>query len=105
MAVGVLGLALTALLSGLSAGSIAVSRTEERVTAENLARSELEYVKSLPYEAPGGPYPTIAPSSDNYSVDVVSEPLNGAAGIEKVTVTIDRNDRELLAVEDYKVDR
>ncbi len=46
IAVGILGLALTVLLAAVSTGSLAVSRTEERVAAENLARSQLEYTKS-----------------------------------------------------------
>ncbi len=61
IAVAILGLALTALLSAVSTGSMAVSRTEERVTAENLARSQLEYTKSQAYLPLPTPYATVTP--------------------------------------------
>lgn len=107
IAVGILGLALTALLSAVSTGSMAVSRTEERVTAENLARSQLEYTKSQPYQPlPGASYPTVTPSPDDYAVAVTADVAPGGdSSIEKITVTVTRNDKELLVVEDYKVDR
>jgi type II secretory pathway pseudopilin PulG len=106
VAVAILGLALTALLSAMSTGSMATSRTEERVTAENLARSQLEYVKSQPYRPLGTPYPTVTPYPDDYSVAVTSDIVpDSDPHIEKITVTISRAGKELLTVDDYKVDR
>jgi len=106
MAVAILGLALTALLSAVSTGTMAVSRTEERVTAENLARSQLEYTKSQAYLPLPTPYATVTPYPDDYSVAVTADLVPGAdAGIEKITVTVSRAGKELLVVEDYKVDR
>jgi len=106
IAVGILGLALTALLSGVSTGSMAVSRTDERVAAENLARSQLEYTKSQPYQALPATYLTVTPSPDDYAVAVAAEPVPGGdSSIEKITVTVSRGSKELLVVEDYKVDR
>jgi Tfp pilus assembly protein PilV len=106
IAVAILGLALTALLSGVSTGSMATSRTEERVTAENLARSQLEYTKSQAYLPLATPYATVAPYPDDYGVAVTADVVPGAvAGIVKITVTVSRAGKELLVVEDYKVDR
>jgi Tfp pilus assembly protein PilV len=106
IAVGILGLALTALLSALSTGSMAVSRTEERVTAENLARSQLEYTKSQPYQPLPASYATVTPSPADYAVAVTADVApNGDSSIEKITVTVTRNGKELLVTEDYKVDR
>jgi type II secretory pathway pseudopilin PulG len=106
IAVGILGLALTVLLAAVSTGSLAVSRTEERVTAENLARSQLEYTKSQGYLTPPASYLTVTPSPGGYgvAVDAASIPNTNSA-IEKITVTVSRDGRELLVVEDYKVDR
>jgi Tfp pilus assembly protein PilV len=106
ISVAILGLALTALLSAVSTGSMAVSRTDERVTAENLARSQLEYTKSQPYQALPASYATVTPSPDDYGVTVTAEPVPGGDdSIEKITVTVTRNGKDLLVVEDYKVER
>ncbi|MCJ7492298.1 MAG: hypothetical protein MUP15_09160 [Dehalococcoidia bacterium] len=106
IAVGILGLALTALLSAVSTGSMAVSRTEERVTAENLARSQLEYTKSQPYQPLPASYATVTPSPDVYAVAVTADVAPGGdSSIEKIVVTVTRNGKELLVAEDYKVDR
>jgi len=106
IAVGILGLALTALLSALSTGSMAVSRTEERVAAENLTRSQLEYTKSQPYQPPPASYATVTPYPDDYAVAVTADVVPGGdSSIEKITVTVTRNGKELLVAEDYKVDR
>jgi type II secretory pathway pseudopilin PulG len=108
IAVGILGLALTALLSAVSTGSMAVSRTEERVTAENLARSQLEYTKSQPYQPLplSTPYATVTPPPGDYAVAVTADVVPGGdSSIEKITATVTRNGKELLVAEDYKVDR
>jgi len=106
IAVGILGLALTALLSALSTGSMAVSRTEERVAAENLTRSQLEYTKSQLYQPLPASYETVTPYPDDYAVAVTADVVPGGdSSIEKITVTVTRNGEELLVTEDYKVDR
>lgn len=106
IAVAILGLALTALLSAVSTGSMAVSRTEERVTAENLARSQLEYTKSQAYLPLPASYATVTPYPDDYAVAVTADLVPGGDGdIEKITVTVSRAGNELLVVEDYKVYR
>ena len=106
IAVGILGLALTVLLAAVSTGSLAVSRTEERVAAENLARSQLEYTKSQGYLTPPASYLTVTPSPGGYGVVVEAASIPDTnSGIEKITVTVSRDGSELLVVEDYKVDR
>jgi len=106
IAVGILGLALTVLLAAVSTGSLAVSRTEERVAAENLARSQLEYTKSQGYLAPPASYATVTPSPGGYGVVVEAASIPDTnSGIEKITVTVSRDGKTLLVVEDYKVDR
>jgi type II secretory pathway pseudopilin PulG len=106
IAVAILSLTLTVLLSALSAGSLAVGTTEERVTAENLARSQLEYTKSQPYLPLPASYPTVTPSAGGYGVTVEATSIPDTdSSIEKITVTITRDGDTLLVVEDYKVDR
>ena len=106
IAVGILGLALTVLLAAVATGSLAVSRTEERVAAENLARSQIEYTKSQGFLAPPASYATVTPSPGGYGVAVEAASIPDTnSSIEKITVTVSRDGRELLVVEDYKVDR
>jgi type II secretory pathway pseudopilin PulG len=106
IAVGILGLALTVLLAAVSTGSLAVSRTEERVAAENLARSQLEYTKSQGYLPPPASYLTVTPSPGGYGVVVEAASIPDTnSGIEKITVTVSRDGKTLLVVEDYKVNR
>jgi type II secretory pathway pseudopilin PulG len=106
IAVGILGLALVALLSGVSAGSMAVSRNDERVTAENLARSQLEYVKSQAYQPPSSAsYATVTPPVGDYSVSTAVDSLDADLDIEKITVTVTHDTKTVFVVEDYKVNR
>ncbi|MCH8919194.1 MAG: hypothetical protein IIA23_00600 [Chloroflexi bacterium] len=105
VAVAILGVTLVALLTAISTGSLGVATTEERVTAENLARSQLEYTKSQAFLPAPASYATVTPPTGyTVSADAVSIP-EGASAIQKITVTITRNGETLLTVEDYKVDR
>jgi type II secretory pathway pseudopilin PulG len=106
IAVAILAITLTVLLSAVSVGSLAVSRTEERVTAENLARSQLEYTKSEAYLTPPASYATITPSPPGYGIAVEAASIPDTDdGIEKITVTVTRDGETLAVVENYKVDR
>jgi len=105
IAVAILGVTLVALLAAISAGSRGVAITEERVTAENLARSQLEYAKSEPYLTAPASYATVTPPADyTVSAEATSIP-GGDSSIQKITVTVMRDGVTLLTVEDYKVYR
>ena len=105
VAVAILGVTLVTFLTAISTGSIGVATTEERVTAENLARSQLEYAKSQAYLAAPASYVTVTPPTGYaVSADATSLPEGGSA-IQKITVTVTRNGEMVLTVEDYKVDR
>ena len=107
IAVAILSVTLVTLLAAISTGSKGVAITEERITAENLARSELEYVKSEPYRAAPTPYPTVTPPA-GYTVSAEATSISEAgldSSIQKITVTVTRGGVTLLTVEDYKVNR
>jgi type II secretory pathway pseudopilin PulG len=105
IAVAILGLTLTVLLAALSTGSMAVSRADERAVAENLARSQLEYTKSQAYVLLPAVYATVTPPA-GYAVAVDATAVPGAdTAIEKITVSVSRDGRSLLSVEDFKVNR
>jgi len=105
VAVAILGVTLVTLLAAISTSSRGVAITEERITAENLARSQLEYAKSEPYLTAPASYATVTPPAGyTVSAEATSIP-EGDSSIQKITVTVTRSSVTLLTVEGYKVDR
>ena len=105
IAVAVLGSAVVAFVTGLSAGTLAVNVQDEQVTAQGLAQTQLEYTRSLPYDPEASAYPPIA-APDGYSLAVQVEPVAGAdANLQKIAVTVTRDGESLLTVEGYKQNR
>ena len=105
VATAILALTLVAFLSALSTGSLGVGTSEERVVAENLARSQLEYTKSQAYLAPPASYATVTPPAGfSVSADATSI-AEGDSAVQRVTVTVSRGSDTLLVIEDFKVDR
>ena len=105
IAVAILGVTLVTLLAAISTGSVGVATMEERVTAENLARSQLEYTKSQAYQAAPASYATVTPPA-GYAVSAEATSIpEGDSSMQKITVTVTRDGVTLMTVEDYKVDR
>ncbi len=105
VAVAILGVTLVVFLAAMSTGSVGVATTEEQVTAENLARSQLEYTKSDTYLAAPASYPTVTPPA-GYAVSADATSIGeGDGAVQKITVTVTRNGETLLTVEGFKVDR
>jgi len=121
VALAIVAIVLTIFLSALSTGTFGVSLVRERVTAGNLARSQLECIKDHPYITGAIPisYTSMctvtAPSAyDTRVVDISYwySPINeftsvGAddSGMQWITVTVSHNDEPVFTIEDYKVDR
>jgi len=110
MALAILGLIAVAFASGLATAAKATTIADEQATAESLARSQMEYVKTLDYvydvtEYPQAPIPT-GEDYSGYSVMIDAEPLHDSDdGIQKITVTIKHYDKQVITLEGYKVDR
>ena len=127
IALAILGIVAAAFLSGLATASRALIIADERTTAESLARTEMEYVKSCKYtdrptswsyELPSGSPPswdtdhTLPAGYDGYSLAVDGSIFdadgdgNDDTDIQKITVTVDhQNIEEVLTLEGYKVNR
>lgn len=116
IALALLGIIAATFLSGLTTAAKATFIADERATAESLARSQMEYVKSQGYIDYADPEHEeygliITPAS--YSVEITAVPIDPDTGqpseqdqgIQKITVTVKRNDKPVLTVENYKVDR
>lgn len=105
VAVAVLGVTVSVLLAALSTGAIGVSTTQEQVTAQNLARSQLEYTKDQAYQPVPATYATVTPPA-GYAVTVAAAAIPGAdTSIQEITVTVTRDSTTLATIQDYKVDR
>jgi len=124
VAIAILGLIAVIFAGGISTGAKGVFISDERATAESLARSQMESIKNQSYiyysDDPHDTYDIIS-TPDGYSIDLDVVPFdpdtatpyseNGGVfdaddGIQKITVTVDHNDKEaVFTLEDYKVDR
>jgi len=110
VALAILGLIVVAFTGGLGTAAKATIIADERATAESLARSQMEYVRSLDYIYDATQYsPAPIPSGEDYSgysVMIDAEPLHDTDdGIQKITVTIKHYDKPVITLEGYKVDR
>jgi hypothetical protein len=95
---------LTMILT-MSGGALAVQVNDEEVTAQALARSQMEYIKECSYNPFAVTYPAVD-APDDYSIDVTVAAVPGAnANIQKVTAVIERAGKTLITIEDYKVNR
>lgn len=105
VAVAILGTAVVAFVTALSAGSIAVGEYDGEAVAQRLAQSQMEYTKSSTYDPGAITYPLLnAPAGYAVSVAVSAVP-NAGSDIQKITVTVARDGEEMIQVEDYKMDR
>jgi hypothetical protein len=105
VAIGITGIAVVGLLAAVSTGSLGVSTTDERASAENLARSQLEFTKSEPFDPVPATYATIAPPS-GYAIGVTAQAIPGGdIAVQLITVTVSRGAETLTVLEGYKVDR
>jgi prepilin-type N-terminal cleavage/methylation domain-containing protein len=135
MAIAVLGIVAVAYLGALATGSKAIMIADERATAESLARTQIEYVRSQGYSSADWNYtvtstqlsstdePTadwwdddppslLSDDYDNYTVIVNTVPLIGAIdnGIQVITVTIQHTvsgepPKQICTLEGYRAQR
>lgn len=133
IALAILGIVAVAFLSGLSTSFKAVFISDERSTAQALATSEMEYVKSQDYPSSDWDYtlthdtittpsgwpsewvwvwdeanPPLSEDYAGYCVHVQAEEI--ATDLRKITVTVYHSeqvseDEKVLELEDYKVNR
>ena len=108
VALAILGIVAAVFLSGLSTTARANLIVDEKGTADSIARSQMEYVKTVTYVDEATTY-TAAPIPSykdygNYSVSILAEPLNSPDdGIQKITVTVSHEGEEVISLEGYKI--
>jgi prepilin-type N-terminal cleavage/methylation domain-containing protein len=105
IAVGLLGLIGVAFLTALTVTSNGVLISDNQATAESLARSQMEEIKNGPFLNPEL-YTASLPQEYvdvGYSATIDAETI--AAGLQKITITIEHYSEEILILEGYKADR
>jgi len=124
VALAILGSIAVVFLSGLATAAKATFIADKRATAESITRSQIEYVQSqgyINYADPHDVYEEIELDPGlGYSIDFAAAPIDPDTGlsygqtggifeqdqgIQKITVTVNRDDKSVLTIEDYKVDR
>lgn len=106
ISVAILGAIGATYLSGLSTVSKVLLITDSQETAKNLAESQMEYVKHSDYALVYSPAP-IPPEHEGYtaSIGTDNELTARDSNIQKITVTIERQGKELAILEGYKTNR
>jgi prepilin-type N-terminal cleavage/methylation domain-containing protein len=108
VALALLGVVATALLGSVGTATKATIVADEQVTAESLARSEIEYIKGCVYQYSATEY-SIDSTLDipsGWSVNTTVEAVDDRDDdIQKVTVKVRRDGEDELSVTTYKVDR
>jgi prepilin-type N-terminal cleavage/methylation domain-containing protein len=112
IALAILGIVAAAFLSGLTTTAKGTIIADEQATAESLARSQMEWIKSknVPYVGGATEYSaaSVPDGKDyvDYSAIIAAEALNSPDdGLQRITVTINHLDKELIKLTGYKVDR
>ena len=107
-AMTVFGIVSVAFLIGMSVSSKSLMVSQERVTAENIAKSQIEDTRIQPYIIEANTYPSISLPQElvdqSYSVAVDATPLHTPdAGIQEVTVNVSQDGEVVFTIVDYKV--
>ena len=119
IAIAILGIIGTAFLGALATASKAMFVADERATAESLARSQMEYVKSQVYDAASysAPIPQDYLDADYWAtidVELLPDPDGGTLDdIQKIIVKVyhpydalhPEKTKLVVTLEGYKVDR
>ncbi len=113
---GIISMVAVVFLMSMSTTSKAVMISQERVTAENLAKSQMEYIRSQTYDAENSPPQYLElPVEDipaNYDVAISAERLDPQEdgtgdddGLQKLTVVVTKSGSELFRLEGYRMNR
>jgi hypothetical protein len=119
----ILSVVLVAFLQGLNVTLLGTARDVHSNTALHVAQSQMELIKSLPFngsacdESTSPPYEKIHDLPENYDVEVTidPDPLGAYGGnctpLQLITVTVSYNNENLasqdhsVVLQDYKVNR
>jgi prepilin-type N-terminal cleavage/methylation domain-containing protein len=114
LALAILGIVAASFLSALATGSRSIFLADEQTTAESLARTQLEFVRSQPYDADNNPpeYLIISDIPDGYAIALTTRRLDNKGdgddpddGIQSIRVFIQHHGENVFDLEDYRTYR
>lgn len=118
VAMAIMGIVAVVFLNALATSHRATITADERVTAESLARKQLESMKGVAYinyGVSGHPEYALADAPLSYSISLLATPVDSATlqplpngqdqGIQVLAVTVARNGDDLFTVHGLKVNR
>ena len=94
-------------VNALATGQTESYRVERMSEAESVARTQIELIKSLPYNDDNS-YPIVTDTGDKYTagIEVIDvSPVEYPNTIQKIVVTVNLNGNSLLSLETLKVKR
>lgn len=100
VAIGILAVLGATLFSGLSVGAKSNLVAARRSTASALAASQMEYLKSIPFDTSYVAAP-VPPAYAGYSVEIVVVPLRDG-NLQRLTVSVEHSGDELKSLTGYK---
>ena len=102
IALALIGILAVTFSSAFGTGSEALTLTDKRETAKNLAESQLEYVYSQPFASSYSPAP-IGSEYPYYSADIKTADIVSRDGnIQRITVVITYGGEEIIRLEGDK---
>ena len=110
------GIVITAFLYSMTTTSKAIMVSHQLVTAESLAKNQMEYMRGQPYDPTNPPHYDLLPEVDKpegYDVIITAERLNpknpddlaNDVGLQKFTVVVNHDGVEVFKLESYRMDR
>jgi type II secretory pathway pseudopilin PulG len=105
VAIAIIGITVVTFITSLSTGVLAVREFGQEAVAQQLARTQLEYLKSCSYDETGLDYPLVdTPSGYTISLEIDSS-IYADSDIQELTVIIYDDSEPILTVAAYKVKR
>ena len=105
VAVFLLGGCVLTLVLSLSTGALGVQKDDQEVTAQGLARTQMEMIKNSSYDVSGASYPAVTvPAGYTVAVGIAAVPGAGP-DIQKVTATVNKGGDTIYTLQDYRVNR
>jgi type II secretory pathway pseudopilin PulG len=108
IALGILATVAVVFLVAMSTSSKAVIVGQEQVSAESLAKSQMEFIKQQNYRA-DQLYAKLDQIPAGYQIDIgvqrldpKQEYMGADEGLQKITVTITRSGKTVFTLEGYK---
>jgi prepilin-type N-terminal cleavage/methylation domain-containing protein len=103
IAIALLGIIGSTLMSGMMGIYKATPIASEQDVGKNLAQSQMETVLEMAYQTHYSPAPVPAAYA-GYTVNIVTDPFRDG-NIERITITVQHDDKEVATLEALKTNR